>query len=64
VYVPALVNLGAGPTAQDVLPTVTELAVQIDEAEQFDPVVIGALILKPGTRVETKTVTTRNGRVR
>ena len=56
--------MGGGPKAQDVVRTVAEVALQIEEAEQVEPVVIGMLRLKPGTRVETKTVASRNGRVR
>ena len=55
--------MGVGPKAQDVVRPVAELALQIDEAEQFEPAVIAVPRLKPGTRVEIKTVTTRNGRV-
>jgi hypothetical protein len=64
VYVPLSVNVGAGPTTQGAASFVPKLTPQFDKAGQREAVVIEVPILKPGTRVETKTVTTRNGRVR
>jgi hypothetical protein len=55
-----LVNEGDGPTKQGVIGNVAELGLQLEVLEQF--VVVGVLVLKPGTSVERTIIISRNGR--